>query len=183
MAANCSGASFFAQLAWNTRDSKRVLTKRKGPEKSERARFLLPFFLCAQIFVERETSGYEADGTEYSLTLLLEIRHCARNVRISYLLIYNWPRRRQMVSTILACATDKQMPKSFFCAPSCVPGCEHAPWLAFKMSLWNDIKNAHRSLDPLGAQKNRGYWCSKFPFRKRSLPFGKFLTCYWEWFY
>ena len=32
-----------------------------------------------------------------------------------------------MVSTMLACATDEQIPKSFFWGPSCVPGCEHAP--------------------------------------------------------
>ena len=66
--------------------------------------------------------------------------HCARNLRVSYLLVYNWPRRRQMVSTMLACGADEQMPKSLFWAPSCVPGCEHVPWLACKMSLWNDIR-------------------------------------------
>ena len=47
--------------------------------------------------------------------------------------------RRQMVSTMLACAADEQMPKSLFWAPSCVPGCEYAPWLACKMSHWRDI--------------------------------------------
>ena len=40
---------------------------------------------------------------------------------------------------MLACATDEQMSKSFLWAPSCVPGCEHPPWLACKMSHWRDI--------------------------------------------
>ena len=40
-------------------------------KKSERARFLLPFFLCAQIFIERETSEYEAGphGTQSDIAL------------------------------------------------------------------------------------------------------------------
>ena len=40
-------------------------------KKSERARFLLPFFLCEQIFIERETSGYEAGphGTQSDIAL------------------------------------------------------------------------------------------------------------------
>ena len=41
------------------------MTKRKGPWEGEKreAPFLLPTFLCAQSFVERETYGYEA-GSE-----------------------------------------------------------------------------------------------------------------------
>ena len=39
------------------------MTKRKGPWEREKACFLLPSFfsfLCAQIFIEKETSGYTA---------------------------------------------------------------------------------------------------------------------------
>ena len=53
------------------------MTKRKVPWKRERreakrhlARFLLPAFLCAQIFIGEEAFGYEAvNSVEKSLSL------------------------------------------------------------------------------------------------------------------
>ena len=64
--ASSSGASFFA---WQRRARNEWLVmNRKGPWEGYRrqakrrlARCLLPAFLCAHIFIKRETSGYEAD--------------------------------------------------------------------------------------------------------------------------
>ena len=63
--ASSSGASFFA---WQRRARNEWLVmNRKGPWEGYRrqakrhlARCLLPAFLCAHIFIKRETSGYEA---------------------------------------------------------------------------------------------------------------------------
>ena len=65
--ASSSGASFFA---WQRRARNEWLVmNRKGPWEGYRrqakrrlARCLLPAFLCAHIFIKRETSGYEADN-------------------------------------------------------------------------------------------------------------------------
>ena len=50
----------------------RLVMNRKGPWEGYRrqakrrlARCLLPAFLCAHIFIERETSGYEAANATY----------------------------------------------------------------------------------------------------------------------
>ena len=39
-----------------------------GRVKKRDARFLLPAFLCVQIFIEREASGYEAAPGSFSST-------------------------------------------------------------------------------------------------------------------
>ena len=66
--ASSSGASFFA---WQRRARNEwQVMNRKGPWERYRrqvkrrlARCLLPAFLCAHIFIKRETSGYEAGST------------------------------------------------------------------------------------------------------------------------
>ena len=68
--ASSSGASFFA---WQRRARNEWLVmNRKGPWEGYRrqakrrlARCLLPAFLCAHIFIKRETSGYEAVKNGY----------------------------------------------------------------------------------------------------------------------
>ena len=56
--ASSSGASFFA---WQRRaQNEWLVMNRKGPWEGYRR--LLPAFLCAHIFIKRETSGYEADS-------------------------------------------------------------------------------------------------------------------------
>ena len=58
VSASSSGASFFAGRG------ERLVLNHKGSWEGYRrqggARFLLPAFLCAQIFIGRETCGYEA---------------------------------------------------------------------------------------------------------------------------
>ena len=56
---------------------------RKGPwegyrrrAKQRHARCLLPAFLCAHIFVERETSGYEAELVACIVLVRLSRKHC-----------------------------------------------------------------------------------------------------------
>ena len=82
--ASSSGASFFA---WQRRARNEWLVmNHKGPwegykrqAKRRLARCLLPAFLCAHIFIKRETSGYEADlercqrsdhGTKWPVTAM-----------------------------------------------------------------------------------------------------------------
>ena len=62
VAASSSGASFFACFRIEASTKLKWLVKKRN--------FLLPTFLCAQIFIERETSGYKAvvvAGTSYQM--------------------------------------------------------------------------------------------------------------------
>ena len=56
------GASFFVFRTEAGAKRKRLVAKRKGPWEGERqeACFPHPALLCAQIFIARETYGYEA---------------------------------------------------------------------------------------------------------------------------
>ena len=55
--ASFSDASFFAhRRARNSKDTRVTVDEAQG----SMARFLLPAFFCAQIFIEREMPGYEA---------------------------------------------------------------------------------------------------------------------------
>ena len=63
-------------------NGERLVMNRKGPWEGYRrqakrrlARCLLPAFLCAHIFVERETSGYEAELVACIVLVRLSRKH------------------------------------------------------------------------------------------------------------
>ena len=81
---------------------------RKGPWEGYRrqakrrlARCLLPAFLCAHIFIERETSGYEA-GEEQSVFLRIQVRASSQTKGLER----GWKRRARLGRDArLACET------------------------------------------------------------------------------
>ena len=63
---------FYTKAIAKRESCESLVTKRKGPREGQKwearwrlARFLFPAFLCAQIFMERETSGYEAEYLQF----------------------------------------------------------------------------------------------------------------------